>query len=206
MSVSIEFYYSFQSPYSYVALDSVYELENHFDVELIWQPFSAKAAGQQVTPMPVLPEKLSYLMEDVTRYAKDRSLPLQFPENWPETEFEPGRITRGALAAQDLGVLMEYNLKVFHKIWGLGENPNEETFITELCEELDVDIGDFLSKLSSSDTRERIKGIYKRGRGAGVYDTPTFVINNEERIVGVDRVSYVAERLTKLGLKKRAAA
>jgi 2-hydroxychromene-2-carboxylate isomerase len=200
---SIEVFYSFQSPYSYLALEGIYDLEAKFDIEFIWQPFSAKAAGQQVTPMPVIADKLTYLIEDTERHAADMGIPLKFPEGWPENEFDPGRMTRAAIAALDMGVLKEFNFKVFDKIWGEGENPNDEAFTTSLCEDLDVDLGEFLSKLSSSDTRERIKGIYKRGKKLGVYDTPTFVIDNQERIFGLERLPYLAERLTKMGLKKK---
>ncbi|MFM1847384.1 MAG: hypothetical protein RL417_858 [Pseudomonadota bacterium] len=198
MTVSIEVFYSFQSPYSYLAIESIYEIESKYDVELLWQPFSAKASGQQMTPSPIVPDKLSYLFEDTKRFAGERNIPLVFPEGWPENEFDPGRVTRGAVVAGDLGILMEYNYKVFHKWWGLGENPNDENFMNELCDELDIDLGDFLSKVSSSDTRERVKGIYKRGRKMGVYDTPTFVLD-KERIFGIDKISYLAARLDKMG-------
>lgn len=201
MALNIEVYYSFQSPYSYLAIESIYDLASRFDIELLWQPFSAKASGQPLPPAPVIPEKLSYLFEDTKRIAGDCGIPLVYPEGWPETEFDPGRVTRGAVVAGDLGVLMEYNYKVFHKWWGLGENPNEENFMNELCDELDVDLGEFLSKVSSSDTRERVKGIYKRGRKAMVFDTPTLVID-KERFVGLDKIANVAYRLTKMGLEK----
>lgn len=204
MALSIEVYYSFQSPYSYLALDAIYDLQKNYDVELLWQPFSAKAAGQPLPPTPIVPEKLSYIFEDCKRHAEEAGVPLKFPENWPETEFDPGRVTRGAMIAQDMGILMEYNYKVFDKWWGRGENPNDEAFTTELCEDLDIDLGEFLSKVSSSDTRERVKGVYKRGKKMNVFDTPTFVIGSE-RIVGLDRISYIAERLEKLGLRKKKA-
>lgn len=202
MTLNVEVFYSFQSPYSYVALEPTYDLARDFDIELLFQPFSAKAAGQTITPAPVLPEKLQYLFEDTQRYAADGNLPLKFPEGWPESEYDPGRMTRAALIANDLGVLKEFNYKVFHKIWGLGENPNEESFMNELADELDIDLGDFLSKVSSSDTRERVKGVYKRGKKLGVFDTPTFMID-KERFYGVDKLPYVRERLTKLGLRKK---
>jgi 2-hydroxychromene-2-carboxylate isomerase len=202
MALEIEVYYSFQSPYSYLALESVYDLGNKYDIQLLWQPFSAKAAGQQISPSPIVPDKLSYLFEDTKRYSEEHGIPLVFPDQWPEVEHDPGRVTRGAVVAKDLGVLMEYNYKVFHKWWGLGENPNDEHFINELCDEIDVDLGDFLSKISTSDTRERVKGIYKRGKKLGVFDTPAFLID-KERIVGIDKISYLASRLDKMGLRKK---
>lgn len=201
MTINIEVFYSYQSPYSYLALESIYELQKKFDIELLWQPFSAKASGQQTPSAPIIPDKLSYLFEDTKRCAEELNIPLVFPEGWPESEFDPGRVTRGALIAQDLGILMEYNYKVFHKWWGLGENPNDENFMNELCDELDIDLGDFLSKLSSSDTRERVKGVYKRGRKLGVFDTPTFLID-KDRYFGMDKVAVVQRRLEKMGIAK----
>lgn len=201
MTINIEVFYSFQSPYSYLALESIYELPKKYDVELLFQPFSAKASGQQMPSAPIIPDKLSYLFEDTKRLAEEMNIPLVFPEGWPETEFDPGRVTRGALIAQDLGILMEYNYKVFHKWWGLGENPNDENFMNELCDELDIDLGDFLSKLSSSDTRERVKGVYKRGRKLGVFDTPTFLVD-KDRYFGMDKIATLHRRLEKMGLSK----
>ena len=201
MALNIEVYYSFQSPYSYLAIESIYDLASKYEVELLWQPYSAKAAGQTVPPSQVIPDKLTYLFEDTKRLATEKGMPLVFPEGWPEAEFDPGRVTRGALVANDMGVLMEYNYKVFHKWWGQGQNPNEENFMNELCDELDVDLGEFLSKLSSSDTRERVKGIYKRGKKAMVYDTPTLVID-KERFVGIDKIPYLAQRLEKMNIKR----
>ena len=203
MTVKIEVFYSFQSPYSYLAMDQLYDIQEKYDVELLWQPFSAKASGNPVPQQGILPDKLSYLFEDSKRIAGDRNLSLTYPESWPEVEFDPGRITRGALIANDLGVLLEYNIKVFNKWWGLGENPNDDAFMSELCDDLDIDLGDFLSKVSSSDTRERVKGIYKRGRKLGVFDTPTFVLESGERIVGYDKLAYLAQRLEKMGLRKK---
>jgi 2-hydroxychromene-2-carboxylate isomerase len=201
MTLSIEIYYSFQSPYSYLALESIYSLEKDYDVELLWQPFSAKAAGQQVQATPINPDKLSYLYEDTRRFASENNIPLEFPSNWPQEEYDPGRVTRGAIVAGDLGFLMEYNYKTSYHWWGLGQNPNDDNFLNELCDEMDVDIGEFLSKLSNSDTRERVKGIYKRGKKLGVFDTPTFVIG-QERIVGMDKIPYLQQRLKQGGYGK----
>lgn len=210
MALTIEVYYSFQSPYSYLALDSIYQIAQDYDVDLLWQCFSAKAAGHTPPPGPTPPqnpivfEKLSYLFEDTKRFAGESGLPLVFPEGWPENEFDPGRVTRGALVAGDLGVLMEYNIKVFNKWWGLGENPNDEAFTSQLCEDLDVDLGEFLSKVSSSDTRERVKGIFKRGKKFEIFDTPTFLIDHE-RIFGIDKIPYLRARLEKMGLRRKSA-
>ncbi len=204
MSLTVEVFYSFQSPYSYLALDKIYELEEKFDVKLLWQVFSAKASGQQVPSYPIIPEKLLYLFEDTKRFAAEASLTLVYPEGWPESEFDPTRVSRGALIADDMQILREYLYKVFYRWWGLGENPNDPNFMTELCDELDIDQGEFLSKMSSSDTRERVKGVYKRGKKFNVFDTPSFVIDGE-LFVGIDKLPYLASRFEKQGLLKKSS-
>ena len=201
MTLSVEVFYSFQSPYSYLALDDIYEMEKKYDIELLWQPFSARAAGQPITPTPIVPDKLSYIFEDTKRFAEEHKVPLVYPEAWPELEFDPSRITRGAVVASDMGILLEYHYKVFHHCWGLGLNPNDENFMNELCDELDIDIGEFLSKVSSSDTRERVKGIYKRGKKLGVFDTPTVLID-KDRYVGLDKIAHLSEILDKRASKR----
>lgn len=200
MALQLEVFYSFQSPNSYLAIESIYDLEKKFDIELLWQPFSAKAANQNPPASgTVLPDKFTYLIEDTNRYANKLSLPLKYPEHWPEEEFDPGRITRGALVASDLGVLMEYNYKVFQQWWGEGKDPNTDEFMAELCEDLDIEINDFLGKCSASEVRQRVKGIYNRGRKLGVFDTPTFVID-KERFYGIDKIPYLQEHLASLNL------
>ena len=196
MTISVEVYYSYQSPYCYLALEQIYDLEKTFDIELLWQPFSARAAGQQLPPTPFNPDKLSYIFEDTKRIAEACNIPLVFPESWPELEFDPSRITRGAVVASDMGILMEYNYKVFHRCWGIGENPNDDNFMNELCDELDIDIGEFLSKVSSSDSRERVKGIYKRGKKMGIFDVPTIVVD-KDRFFGYDKIAAVPAFLEK---------
>ena len=203
-ALTIEVYYSFQSPYSHLALDGLYALEADFDVNILWQLFSAKAAGHQMPPYPVVPEKLMYLFEDTKRHAERLRVPIKFPETWPESEFDPTRVTRGAVVATDLGILMEYNYKVFSKWWGEGEDPNDPDYMTELCDDLDIDPGDFLGKVSASDTKERVKGMHKRGRKLGVFDTPTIVIDGK-LFVGIDKLTMVREILTEKGLAKKAA-
>jgi 2-hydroxychromene-2-carboxylate isomerase len=199
---TVEVFYSFQSPYSYLALESIYAIENDFDVELLWQPFSARASGHQVQSAPVYPEKLTYLLEDTKRFAAEHNIPLVMPEDWPANEYDPNRVTRGALIAADMGFLMEYNCKVFHHWWGEGQNPNDDEFFTELVDEMDVDFGEFMSKMSSSDTRERVKGVFRRGKKLGVFDTPTFLLDGQERIVGIDKIGYLRSRLAERGLTK----
>jgi 2-hydroxychromene-2-carboxylate isomerase len=201
MIQTIEIFYSFQCPYSYLGLERLSQIERKFDVRVLWQPYSAKAAGQNFQNSPFSPERASYIREDVVRLAKKMNMPILMRSDWPEKEFDPERSIRGAVVAGDLDIVLEYNVKMFQRWWAEGEEPNDQTFFIQLCDELDVDPNEFAGRISTTDTRERVRGLYKRGRKLQVFDTPTILIG-EERFAGLDRIDLAEERLTEAGAKR----
>ncbi len=201
MIQTIEIFYSFQCPYSYLAIDRLSQFEQKFDVKVLWQPYSAKAAGKNFQNAPVSPERASYIKEDVIRLAKKMDMPLTLREDWPEKEPDPDKSIRGALIAGDMEIAVEYNIKMFHRWWGEGEDPNDQAFFIQLCDELDLDPNEFAGRISTHDVRERVRGLYKRGRKLQVFDTPMVLIG-EDRFNGLDRLHDIEERLEKLGTRK----
>ena len=200
MIQTIEIFYSFQCPYSYLAIDRLSQLESNYDIKVLWQPYSAQAAGQS-TNQHIFPEKASYIREDVVRLAKAMEMPLVMKSSWPEEPFDAEKSTRGAIVSGDLDLTFDYNIKMFHRWWGEGEEPNDQSFFVELCDDLDVDPNEFAGRISTTDTRERVRGVYKRGRKLGIFETPTIVIG-EERFAGLDRIAHAEDRLAELGVKK----
>ena len=202
---TVEIFYSFQCPYSYLAMDRYAELESKFDIKVRWQPFSAKVAGKGFPTTPKKKKKISYIREDSIRLAQEMNMPLAMTDSWPENEFDPEKSLRGALIASDMEVAIEYNIKMFQQWWEEGQNPNDSAFIVQLCEELDIDLNEFTALSNSSDTRERVKNIFKRGKKYGIFETPTILIN-EERFVGLDRIDAAEKKLRAMGLAKKPRA
>lgn len=201
MIQTVEIFYSFQCPYSYLAMEKLSDIEQKYEVKVLWHPFSAKAAGQNYQVGGGITDRQTYIQEDAERLAKSMNMPITFVEGWPTNEFNPEKITRGAFVASDLGIIMEYNIKVFSRWWEDALDPNDPDFFVELCEELDVNPNDFAGRMSTSDVRERVKGTFKRGRKLHVFDTPMIIIG-EERFLGLERIDAAEERLVELGLTK----
>lgn len=199
MIQTVEIFYSFQCPYSYLALDKLCQLESKYDTKFLWQPFSAKASSKNFQSPPITPDRLSYIKEDVLRLAKVSETPIVFPEDWPMNEPDPEKSVRGAIVAADLDLSLEYNVKMFHCWWGEGKDPNDQDFFIELCEDLDIDPNEFSGRINTNDTRERARGTFRRGKKLQVFETPTVIIG-EERFVGIDRLSQVEDRLKQIEL------
>ncbi len=201
MVQTVEIFYSFQCPYSYLAFDQLSLIEQKYDVKVLWQPFSTRVGQKGFQTSPISPDRASYIREDTQRLAKKMDMPLVMLEDWPESEFDSDKSMRGALVAYDLGLGLEYNIKMFQRWWGEGQDPNEQKFFIELCDDLDIDPNEFSGRLNATDARERIKGIYKRARKLGIFETPTILIG-EERFSGMDRISHAELKLVEMGLKK----
>ena len=204
MLQTVEIFYTFECPYSYLAIDRLSQIEQKFDVRVLWQPFSAQATAKNMTG-PMLPQdRTTYIKEDVTRLARSMGMPLVMREDWPEVSFDPEKSIRGAVVVSDLELVLEYNIKMFHRWWGEGLDPNDQSFFIQLCDDLDVDANEFSGRINTTDTRERVRGIYKRGRKLQVFDTPTIIIG-EERFLGIDRIACAEQRLVEMGLEKGKA-
>lgn len=201
MVQTVEIFYTFQCPYSYLAFDQLSQIEQKYDVKVLWQPFSTRTGQKGFQGPSIAPDRASYIREDVARLAKSQNIPLVINEEWPEEEFDSDKSMRGALVAYDLNLGLEYNIKMFQRWWEEGQDPNEQKFFIELCDDLDIDPNEFSGRINATDTRERIKGIHKRARKLGIFDTPTILIG-EERFSGIDRIANAEAVLAALGLKK----
>jgi 2-hydroxychromene-2-carboxylate isomerase len=201
MIQTVEIFYSFESPYSYLANDNLAQLEDKYEVRVLWHPYSARAAGQNFQAPSMHSTQVSYVKEDVVRLAKKMEMPLVMRGDWPEHQFDPERSIRGALVASDLNILYEYNIKMFQRWWGEAEDPNDQSFLIELCDDLDIDPNEFSGRMNTSDIRERVRGNFKRGQKLGIFDVP-MVLVGEERFFGFDRLCAVEERLSELNLQR----
>ncbi|MDR2337202.1 MAG: DsbA family protein [Deltaproteobacteria bacterium] len=195
----VEIFYSFQSPYCYLTIDRLTQLGEKFDIKAIWQPYMIKASN--IGNAQMSDDQISYIKEDATRLAAKQGLPLNFIERWPYNEFDPEKSIRGALVASDLGMLYEYNIKMFQRWWDTAEDPNEQSFIIELCDDLDVDPNEYSGRINSSDVRDRVRGLTKRARTLGIFDIPMILIN-KERFYGIQGIIDAENKLAELGLKK----
>ena len=200
MSHIVEIFYSFQSPYCYLSFDRLATLGDRFDIDVLWQPLTVKSSSIGNSMMSE--QQVSYIKEDATRLAKKCGLPLNFGDsNWPYSEFDPEKSIRGALVASDLGILYEYNIKMFQRWWDTAADPNEQSFIIELCDDLDIDPNEYSGKINSADVRDRIRGLVKRSKTLGVFDIPMILID-KERFYGLDGITSAEEKLNSLGLRK----
>ncbi|MEE2778005.1 MAG: DsbA family protein [Acidobacteriota bacterium] len=216
MTLRVDVYYSYRSPYSYLAtarmrkLSETYDLE--FDVRVVL-PLAVRSPEFFDKVNPLWPP---YLMMDTRRLAgflrvpfrwprpdpvvmdmKTLSIPAEQPYIWP--------ISRLGVVAQEQGRGCAFTCEVTRMMWG-GEvdDWHEGCHLAQAAECAGLDLATMLATVE--DETERIDAAIDTNQAAleaaGHWGVPTFVFEGEP-IFGQDRMDLLVWRLEESGVRRR---
>lgn len=216
MTLTFDFYFSFRSPYSYLAVPQVGALLTEYDAAVnmrIVRPIAVRIPGFFQKVNPLWPP---YLMRDTWRIAEMNGIPYRWPRPDPivqdpsTREVAPEqpyimRVSRmGALAAER-GRGFEFVRKASHLIWsGETENWPEGDKLAACADAVGLD-GAALERDAAAEA-ERLDNIIIGNEAAqetaGHWGVPLFVFADEP-FFGQDRIDHLVWRMKQHGLKAR---
>lgn len=216
MTLTFDFYFSFRSPYSYLAVPQVGALLTEYDAAVnmrIVRPIAVRIPGFFQKVNPLWPP---YLMRDTWRIAEMNGIPYRWPRPDPivqdpsTREVAPEqpyimRVSRmGALAAER-GRGFEFVRKASHLIWsGETENWPEGDKLAACADAAGLD-GAALERDAAAEA-ERLDNIIIGNEAAqetaGHWGVPLFVFADEP-FFGQDRIDHLVWRMKQHGLKAR---
>jgi len=167
MAASVDWYFDFVSPYSYICLHRLQELSN----QIIYKPvlfagllnhFGQKGPAE-------IPAKRRWTYRWCTWWAKELGIPFRFPAAHP---FNPLQHLRLALAC---GSSPEAVKRIFEWVWMSGENATDPERFSRLCQELEVDP----ARLADPRIKDSLKNNTTQAATYGVFGVPTFVVDGE---------------------------
>ena len=165
MTASIDWYFDFVSPYSYIALHRLEELGQPVNFKPVLFAGLLQHWGQK-GPAEV-PTKRKWTYRWCTWWAKELGMPFRFPAEHP---FNPLHHLRLALAC---GSRPDAVKRIFDSLWMSGENASDQARFAALCAELGVQ-PDALAAQKDALRRET-----EAAAARGVFGVPTFVIDGE---------------------------
>lgn len=209
----LDIYWSFRSPYSYLAIDRLAEIADNYAVEVNFRPVRPLAMREAGFFERGRPQFLTYLFQDAPREAQRLGIPFGPPRPDPikmdmaSGEVDPEqplmvRIMGLAVAACDAGRGLQFARSVGRRIWGGAENWHEAGPLGEVASEAGLDLaaledwagahaGDIEATLAENEA-EHLKHHW------GV---PLMVLDNEP-FFGQDRIDSLIWRLDQRGLAK----
>ena len=213
MTHSIDVYWSFRSPYSYLVTPDLFRLREDFEVEVKLRPVLPIAVRTKETLFTGDQRRVKYIIIDAFRRAEFLGMKFARPSPDPIVQnketFEVAgeqpyiyRLTGLGIEAEKRGKGVDLAYHVSHLIWGGEANWNEGDKLAKAVERAGLDLAELDAAIAANDPMPDIEANHAALEAAGGWGVPTMVFNDEP-FFGQDRIDTLRWRLGKSGVSKR---
>jgi 2-hydroxychromene-2-carboxylate isomerase len=193
MNKTLEFFFDFGSPTSYLAWTQLPRIAREAGAQIAWRPMLLggvfKATGNQ-SPVNI-PAKGRYMLQDLARFASRYGVPMTFNPHFPINTLT---LMRGAAGYQDDERFERYVQTIFEALWVQQKNLAKPEVVAEVLSAAGFDPAEFELLVSDERVKERLKNTTEEAIKRGVFGAPTFFVGSEMHF-GQDRLDFVAEAL-----------
>ena len=195
MSKSVEFYFDFGSPTTYLAWTQLPAICAAADAELVYKPMllgGVFQATKNASPITI-PSKGRFMMQDLQRFARRYQVPMQFNPHFPINTLG---LMRGAVAVQ-LRMPERFDAyvsAVFKAMWVDALNLADLAVLGKLLTEAGFDAQALLGLTAEQEVKDQLKATTEEAVKRGVFGAPSMFVGNE-LFFGQDRLDFVAEAL-----------
>lgn len=215
MTLSADLFWSFRSPYSYLATRRYRALSEEFDLTINLRPVYPLAVRQPDFFERNHPNWLRYTMLDMFRVAQFHGIPFGPPRPDPIVQDvmtrkiaaeQPYifRLTRMGQAATRRGKGLAFADEVSRLIWGGAENWHEGDHLAGAAERAGLDLAE-LDREAAAEPEAldaEIAANQEALEAGGHWGVPTLVFNGEP-FFGQDRIEMAVWRMKQNGLEAR---
>jgi 2-hydroxychromene-2-carboxylate isomerase len=216
MTHTVDLYWSFRSPYSYLVVPRMIELERDWDARVNVRPVLPIAVRQPDFFVNADPLWATYLMRDCARSAEFAGMPLRWPRpdpvkmdyatrTYPKEQPYIHRLTRLGQLAAERGKGLPLLRAVSHLIWsGETDNWHEGDHLGRAAESAGLDLAEMDAVIEAE--AERLDAAIKQSeadqRLGGHYGVPLMVYEGEP-FFGQDRFDQLVWRMQQQGMARR---
>jgi 2-hydroxychromene-2-carboxylate isomerase len=187
---SLSFYFSFRSPYAWLAFHRLSKIAEQLPVNIKYIPlipprqFSGTATDN--------PQKTSYMAEDIGRFAKAYGLYLQWPTPF-DTDWN--RPHASFLYALDQGRAVEFGLAAFAARFSQGKDLGGNNTLAAIAVQCGLQPEAVIQNADNDSLQRRILKGSIRGQREGLTGVPFFVYQGR-RYWGNDRLEWVVRDIS----------
>ncbi|MCZ8325308.1 MAG: DsbA family protein [Sphingomonadaceae bacterium] len=216
MTHSVDLYWSFRSPYSYIVVPKLLELERDWDAQVNVRPVLPIAVRQPDFFAQADPLWFSYLMRDCVRSAEFAGLTLRWPRpdpvvmdyatrTYPKEQPYIHRLTRLGVLAAEAGQGLALLRAVSHLIWsGETEGWHQGDHLARAVASAGLDLAELDARQEAE--AERLDAVIKANeadqRLGGHYGVP-LMVHQGEPFFGQDRYDQLVWRMRQNGMAAR---
>jgi len=216
MTLQFDLFWSFRSPYSYLATPRLSALTRDYDVVCNVRPVYPIAVRIEGFFKQVNPMWPPYLLKDTVRVAEMEGLPYAWPSPDPIVmDMKSGevpkdqpyihRLTRAGVLAAERGRGLPFLQEVSTLIFGGTKNWHEGNHLRGAAARAGLDMDEL--DAAAGKEADRLEAVIAANeaaqKAAGHWGVPLMVFEGEP-FFGQDRIDHLTWRMKQAGLKKRS--
>jgi 2-hydroxychromene-2-carboxylate isomerase len=195
MSKSLEFFFDFGSPTSYLASTQLPKLAADCGATLVWRPMLLggvfKATGN-ASPVTV-PAKGRWMFQDLALWARRYGVELTMNPHFPINTLT---LMRGAAGLQmrQPADFERYVEAVYRAMWVTPCNMGDPAVMAEVLQRAGFDVAAFTALVGDAEVKAKLVADTEEAVARGVFGAPTVFVA-ERMFFGQDRLEFVREAL-----------
>jgi 2-hydroxychromene-2-carboxylate isomerase len=208
----VDVYFSFRSPYSYLATPDMVKLKQEYTAAVNLRPVFPIAVRNPEFFDPSNLKRARYIGLDWVRRAEFLGMAKHWPNPDPITqnmetyeiaEEQPliHELTKLGVEAQRQGRGIEFAKHVSHLIFGGIKDWNQGDHFTKAVSDAGLNLAELRANIENGNHLEEISANQDALEDSGHWGVPTYVFNNEP-FFGQDRIDLLRWRLDQSDLKK----
>ena len=194
MSKTIDFYFDFVSPYTFISFQQIKSLKFKQDFKFRLKPILLGGLHNlhKITAPAFIPAKAKFMIRDCKMVSEKHKISFKFNSYFPIKTVD---LMRGVIIAEDDGIANNYIDKIFEAMWVSGLNLNDQDVIDKILKNLQINPKTFSLRILNQNIKDDLKKRTQEAYEKGVFGAPTFLVNNKI-FWGQDRLEYaLAESL-----------
>ncbi len=194
MTKSIDFYFDFISPYSYLAHQKIKGLKEKKDINFRYMPIFVGGLHnlQGITPPAFVKPKLNHMISDCSLIAKKIETDFIWNSKFPINSLN---IMRGYLFIKDQ-VKNLYLNEIFNAYWKDNLDISNEETLKSLLEKCKINSKDFFDGIKDPKIKDELKTVTQEAHDKEIFGAPTFIMNNKI-FWGQDRLEFALDEYNK---------
>ena len=196
MNRSVEFFFDFGSPASYLAYTQLPKIAAECHAQIVWRPMLLggvfKATGNS-SPVTV-PAKGRWMFDDLNRWAKRYGVPFAHNPHFPVNTLTLMRIAIGLQMVRPAD-FANYSDAIFGAMWRDPCNLGDPALLSAVILQAGLEAEATLALAAQADVKARLITVTEEAVARGVFGAPSFFVG-EQMFFGQDRLDFVREALT----------
>jgi 2-hydroxychromene-2-carboxylate isomerase len=190
---TVEFYFDFSSPYSYLAATQLPDLAKRFGARIEYRPFVLAAVFKATSnDMPAkVPAKGQYMFKDLERWAEFYGVRFKFSSHFPANTIKAMRLV---LVAEEHGKEEPVTVGLFRAMWAEDRDLNDPVVLSDILEKAGLDPVAALAAIETQPIKDRLRAYTDAAISKGAFGAPAMIVG-DELFWGNDRLHFVERAL-----------